>query len=53
VIVEATGLTNAALTLTDLGTISNLSTGPAVWQVQALKTGGGNKAQVGGLTVVY
>jgi hypothetical protein len=52
-IAEITGVTGAALGLTDLGTLSNLSATAATWVVQVSKVGGGNKARCGGLSVVY
>ncbi|MHC4092394.1 MAG: hypothetical protein ACYSVY_19335 [Planctomycetota bacterium] len=38
---EVTGLGNDSPTRTDMGTLSNVSTGPATWEVQVKKNGGG------------
>jgi len=41
-IVEKTGLSNTSWALVDVGTLSNLSAGAAIWELQ-LKTSAANK----------
>jgi len=53
VIAEITGLTNMSFQLTDLGAISNIPTGPAIWELQAQRNGGGSLFKVGSITIEY
>jgi len=49
VICETTGKTNTAEQIIDLGTLSNLPTGQALWHLQVKKTGGGSARTSGGV----
>lgn len=44
-VVESTNLTTNTPTIVNLGAISNISTGEAIWEVQLLRTGGGGSGR--------
>jgi hypothetical protein len=52
-IAEKTGITNTTFSAVDIGTLSNLPTGQAMLEIQALGVGGGRKARVAGLQLYY
>ena len=52
-ICEVTGFTSTALTIQDMGTLSNLSTAAAVWEVQLLANGPGKSIQSSSFAGVF
>lgn len=52
-IVLQTGLTNTAWTTLDMGTISNLSATPAIWELQLLTSAPQKSIRVSSMTVEY
>lgn len=52
-ICEKINITNVTPTIHDLGTISNLPTGPAVFEIQFLGTGGGSKARCSNVNLFF
>jgi hypothetical protein len=44
-IAELTGITDPTFTFRDLGAITNVTTTPAIWEIQLRATGGGRKAR--------
>jgi hypothetical protein len=48
-----TGHTTVGFTVQDMGTVSNVTTTSADWEVQQLATGGGGKADCAGITIQY
>lgn len=54
-ICEKTGVTNTAPAVHNLGNISNLSTGEAIWGIQIKKTGGDafETANIFGLSIIF
>jgi uncharacterized spore protein YtfJ len=53
VIAELTGQTNATPTIIDLGTITNIDAGAAIWEVQMLKAGGGGFTALDSLSIKF
>ncbi len=53
VICEKIDITSGTPVVIDLGTISNLPTGAAVWEVQLLGTGGGSKARCSNANLLF
>jgi hypothetical protein len=49
-IVEQTGLLHTVPTIVDMGTVSNLSSGPAIWEVQVRRGGGSHQLDFDTLT---
>lgn len=52
-IAELIGYTNLAFTIQNLGTLSNITTTPAIWQVQLRGNGGGRKARISAVAGLY
>jgi hypothetical protein len=46
VICEVTGISTSFPSMVDLGTLSNLSTGPAIWEIQMKRPSGGPAREV-------
>jgi hypothetical protein len=53
VIAEVTGQTNTTLVNIDLGTLSNISATGAIWDVQGFASGGGRKADIASIILVF
>jgi hypothetical protein len=52
-ICEYIDITDATPVIIDLGTISNLPTSTAIWEVQLLATGGGGKARCSNINLLF
>jgi hypothetical protein len=52
-ICEVTGLSSAVATIQDFGSLSNLPTGEAMWEVQAKVSSGGNRMAISGLEIQW
>jgi len=52
-IAELTGITATIFTSYDMGTLSNITTAPAVWEIQIQGVGPGVKARIAAFTGVY